>query len=158
MKNIIIIKTFLLFILIITTLSCTDSSIRRLVWSDEFDYEGAPDPGKWAVVDSHFQRNQERQIYVDNREHVWVENGNLIIQAHSKGNGVYTSGRLETYLQDKWTYGRIEVKAKLPQGKGTWGGEKGIDDTIFPAQMAIDYVRVYQMDLEKLGYDMRDYE
>ena len=41
---------------------------------------------------------------------------------------------------------------------GSWGGAQGIDDSIFPARMVIDYVRVYQTDLEKLGYNLKEYQ
>jgi beta-glucanase (GH16 family) len=271
------IRSFLLLILVIITLSCTDNGTWRLVWSDEFDYEGKPDPDKWMILQKPARWvNNEAQSYEDNRENVRIENGTLIIQAHHKKNGGYTSGRLDTYLSGKWTYGRIEVKAKLPRGRGTWpaifmmaseniksvhgwpssgeidimehvghnpsmihatihcyeynhpkgnhksdtihivdpfdeyhiyavewypdrldffvddnkyftfnnemrgwktwpfykdfylilclaiggswGGAQGIDDSIFPVQIIIDYVRVYQTDLEKIGYDIQDYQ
>jgi len=51
-----------------------------------------------------------------------VENGNLIIEAHKEqvGTNAYTSARLVTKGKGDWTYGRIEVRAKLPKGLGTW--------------------------------------
>jgi beta-glucanase (GH16 family) len=271
-------KPFILIILIIS-LSCTGDNKWRLVWSDEFDYQGEPEADKWTIVEKRAGWvNQENQTYLNRRENIRVENGNLIIEARNDGYGgyPYTSARIDTFLAGKWTYGRIEVRAKLPKGRGTWpaifmlpveniqsvygwpssgeidimehvgfnpgivqasihchnynhpqgnqkydtlhlddpfkefhlyalewypdrldffvdddnyftfrnemtdwkawpffknfyliiclaiggtwGGSQGIDNTIFPAQMVIDYVRVYQTDLEKLGYDLADYQ
>jgi beta-glucanase (GH16 family) len=56
----------------------------------------------------------------------------------------YTSARLVTKGKGDWTYGRIEVKAKLPSGRGTWGGADSVDEKIWPQRMEIDYVRIYQ--------------
>jgi beta-glucanase (GH16 family) len=114
MKMISVIKPLLLLLLIIINLSCADNDIWRLVWSDEFDYEGEPDPAKWTIVERHARRIVA-ESYENNRENVRVENGNLIIQAHSKRSRWYTTGKLDTYISGNWTYGRIEIKAKLPK-------------------------------------------
>jgi beta-glucanase (GH16 family) len=269
-------KLILFLLVFVIILSCTDQGIWHLVWSDEFDYSGEPDIGKWTIVEKPARAvNQEAQAYVNKRENLRVENGTLIIEAHRNPNGSYTSARIDTYLSGTWTYGRIEVKAKLPEGRGTWpalfmlpteniksaygwpssgeidimehvghnpgsvqasvhcskynhpqgnhkfgtfylddpfeefhvyavewypdrldfyvdenmyfsfenertdwkawpffkdfylilcvaiggswGGEQGIDDSIFPSRMVIDYVRVFETDLEKLGYNREDY-
>src|SRR5215207_526325 len=96
----------------------------RLIWSDEFDYVGLPDPLKWGYdVGGHGWGNKELQFYTDRRkENARVENGTLIIEARRdrwKGHE-YTSARLITRNKGDWTYGRFEVKAKLPSGRGTW--------------------------------------
>ncbi len=269
---------FSIFVILTGVFSCAGEGKWRLVWSDEFNYSGAPDAEKWNIVESRpGWVNQEKQAYVNRKQNVRVENGNLIIEAR-KGDPndfQYTSGRIDTYLGGKWTYGRIEVRAKLPQGRGTWpaifmlpseniksvfgwpssgeidimehvgfnpgtiqatihchnynylqgnqkyntiyiddpfskyhvyalewypdklvffvddskyftfknemsgwkswpfykdfyliiclavggtwGGQKGIDPEIFPTGMTVDYVRVYQTDLAKLGYDLKKY-
>jgi len=96
----------------------------RLVWADEFDYNGLPDPKKWSYdVGGHGWGNKELQYYTDRRnENARVENGLLIIEARrdSWEGHEYTSARLVTKGKGDWTYGRFEVKAKLPSGRGTW--------------------------------------
>jgi beta-glucanase (GH16 family) len=100
------------------------SQFDMLVWSDEFDYNGLPDSTKWSYdVGGHGWGNEELQYYTDKRlENARVENGKLIIEARKEnyeGND-YTSARLVTRNNGDWTYGRIEIRARLPQGKGTW--------------------------------------
>jgi len=96
----------------------------RLVWSDEFDYNGLPDPKKWGYdVGGHGWGNKELQFYTEARkENARVENGKLIIEARrdSWEGHEYTSARLVSKGKGDWTYGRIEVRAKLPSGRGTW--------------------------------------
>ncbi len=92
------------------------------VWADEFDTEGLPDPAKWQYnVGAGLWGNQESQYYTAARaENARVQNGRLIIEAHQeawKGRR-YTSARLVSI--QAWTYGRFEVSAKLPSGRGTW--------------------------------------
>lgn len=111
---------------------------RKLVWSDEFDKAGLPDSSKWTYEEG-FIRNQEAQYYTRARkENVRVEDGKLIIEARkeqyknpafqqgstrwnqSRANAEYTSGSITTEGKATWKFGRIEVKAKLPTGRGTW--------------------------------------
>ncbi len=96
----------------------------QLVWSDEFNYTGLPDPKKWGYdVGGNGWGNQELQYYTEYRsENARVENGKLIIQARLENyqGSSFTSARLVTTNRGDWTYGRIEVRAKLPYGKGTW--------------------------------------
>ncbi|KMQ51172.1 beta-glucanase [Chitinispirillum alkaliphilum] len=102
-----------------------------LVWSDEFDYTGLPDPDRWSFdVDGNMWAwgNNELQNYTDETgANAWVEDGRLIIEArreqHTHPNGPtreYTSARLRTAQKGDWLYGRVEVRAKLPGGTGTW--------------------------------------
>lgn len=94
------------------------------VWSDEFDYEGMPDPGKWSYdVGGHGFGNEELQYYTDGRpENARVENGKLIIEARKEAyNGKdYTSAKLMSRGKGDWKYGRFEIRAKLPTGRGIW--------------------------------------
>ncbi len=96
----------------------------KLVWSDEFNYNGQPDTSKWKYnIGGHGWGNNELQYYTDkNLKNARVENGNLVIEAHKESfeNKNYTSARLVTKGKFDWTYGRIEVRAKLPAGKGSW--------------------------------------
>ena len=94
----------------------------RLVWSDEFDYEGKPDETKWDYdIGGGGWGNQELQYYTDDNN-AWVEDGRLIIELRKeeKGQNDYTSARLVTKGKGDWKYGKIEVCAKLPSGLGTW--------------------------------------
>ena len=96
----------------------------KLVWSDEFDTPGLVDPKKWSYEEGML-RNGEKQFYTRARkENCRVENGMLIITAIKEkgpgGRGDYTSASIETKGLASWTYGRIEMRAKLPQGRGTW--------------------------------------
>ena len=99
----------------------------ELVWSDEFDYQGLPDKAKWDYEEG-FVRNHESQYYTRARlENARVENGMLVIECRKEhftpANHLpveYTSASLVTRNKASWQYGRIEVRAKLPQGKGVW--------------------------------------
>ena len=95
-----------------------------LIWSDEFNYSGLPDSTKWGYdVGGSGWGNNELEYYTLKREsNARVENGNLVIEARKEvaGNNNYTSARLLSQNSGNWTYGRIEVRARLPRGKGTW--------------------------------------
>ena len=96
----------------------------KLVWSDEFNYTGLPDSNKWNYdIGGEGWGNNELQFYTNRRkENARVEKGNLIIEAHKENweNRGYTSARLITKGKGDWKYGRIEVKARIPSGLGTW--------------------------------------
>ncbi len=92
------------------------------VWADEFNYNGLPDPQKWGYnTGGSGWGNNELQYYTGDGNAV-VANGVLTITARkeAKENRQYTSARLTTKGKGDFLYGRIEVKAKLPSGKGTW--------------------------------------
>ena len=109
----------------------------KLVWNDEFDKDGAPDPKKWGT-EIGFIRNGEMQYYTGRPENARVEGGNLVIEArkehlpnakYEKGSKEWnnsrefadvTSASLTTEKTVSWTYGRVEVRAKIPTGRGTW--------------------------------------
>jgi len=93
------------------------------VWADEFDYTGTPDPKKWGYdTGGHGWGNNELQYYTDKASNASVANGVLTITARKENEGgmEYTSARLVTKNKGDFLYGRIEVRAKLPTGKGTW--------------------------------------
>ena len=95
----------------------------QLAWQDEFDYQGQPDPNKWSFDQWPARKvNDEDQVYTNRENNVRVEDGKLIIEAHKENyqNGQYTSGRIHTLAKADMLYGKIEVKAKLPAGRGTW--------------------------------------
>ena len=102
---------------------------RKLVWSDEFSYTGLPDSAKWNYdTGGHGFGNNEQQYYTASRtENARVANGILTIEAIKEtwpagavGPNNYTSARLTTKGKGDWKYGRIDVRAKLPEGRGTW--------------------------------------
>lgn len=98
----------------------------KLVWSDEFDYTGLPDATKWSFdVDGNASGwgNNEAQFYTKDRlQNAEVKDGNLIITAIREDfqGKKYTSARLRTAAKGDWLYGRIEIRAKLPNGRGMW--------------------------------------
>ncbi len=104
----------------------------QLVWSDEFDQDGLPNPNKWTYdVGTACNQpagcgwgNNELQYYTENRpENAQVKDGKLIITAIKepyKEDRSYTSARLVSKNKGDWKYGKIEIRAKLPTGKGTW--------------------------------------
>ncbi|HJU75129.1 MAG TPA: glycoside hydrolase family 16 protein [Gemmatimonadaceae bacterium] len=100
-----------------------------LVWSDEFDTPGLPDSTKWGydVGDGCPNLcgwgNNELQYYTVRRaENARVEGGHLIIEARKEpfGSRAYTSTRLVSRRKGDWAYARVEVRADLPSGVGTW--------------------------------------
>ncbi len=113
----------------------------QLVWSDEFE---APtiDRAKWDFdVDCWGGGNSERQCYTASKRNAAIEDGKLVITAlrqrsigpalpralrqkasdpNAEANRDFTSARLTTRGKAAWRYGRIAVRASLPQGQGTW--------------------------------------
>ena len=114
-----------------------DTNKWQLTWADEFDKPGLPDPAKWDY-EYGFVRNNESQFYTRARkENARVEDGSLVIEARKEefSNPDYrpgstrrrnqakaecTSASLTTRGKASWTYGRVEVRARLPEGRGTW--------------------------------------
>lgn len=105
-------------------LSAQNNLPAQLIWSDEFDQEGLPNPKYWSYdFGDHGWGNNELQFYSkENIKNSRVERGILVIEAHrdiSLPKG-YSSARLVTKEKAAWKYGYIEVRAKLPVGTGTW--------------------------------------
>jgi beta-glucanase (GH16 family) len=99
-----------------------------LVWSDEFEQAGAPDSSRWTYDLGNGcpqicgWGNNEKQTYTAALDNARVKDGHLIIEAHQTDDPTrpFTSARLVTRGKAAWTYGRVEVRAKLPKGRGTW--------------------------------------
>lgn len=110
------------------TIQVTISLGYTLVWSDEFDNSGSPDPSKWdydlgdGCPSLCGWGNNELQNYTNRPENVTVSNGTLkiIARKESYNGSAYTSARLKTQNKYSFKYGKVEVKAKLPAGVGTW--------------------------------------
>ncbi|WP_316633989.1 glycoside hydrolase family 16 protein [uncultured Flavobacterium sp.] len=97
----------------------------KLVWSDEFNTDGAPDATKWGYdlgKGDNGWGNNEKQNYTNSATNVIVQGGNLKITAKKEASGGadYSSARLKTDGKFSFTYGKVEIKAKLPIGAGTW--------------------------------------
>lgn len=129
----------------------------ELVWADEFDYTGGPDPAKWThETGGGGWGNQEKQVYTDSLENSRVEDGHLIIEVQQDTEGTrvptYTSARLVTRDKGEWKYGRMEVRAKLPEAVGTWSAiwmlaaEDLYGDGYWPDNGEIDI-------MENVGYE-----
>jgi beta-glucanase (GH16 family) len=125
----------------------------KQIWADEFDVAGTPDSSKWSFnIGDHGWGNNELQDYTDELKNARVENGILIIEARAdadKPKG-YTSARLVTKGKSAWTYGYVEIKAKLPEGVGTWPAIWMLSETNpyggWPKSGEIDI-------MEHVGYD-----
>lgn len=94
-----------------------------LLWSDEFNTDGLPNPAKWGYdLGAGGWGNNEAQYYTSRADNAVVINGNLKItmkkEAYSGSN--YTSARLLTKDKFSFKYGKVEARIKLPQGGGTW--------------------------------------
>lgn len=96
----------------------------NLIWDETFDYEGLPKEEDWGYdVGGHGWGNHELQYYTEaDPDNVYVKDGKLIITARKekKEGNDYTSTRLVTRGKKDFKYVRIEVRAKLPKGVGTW--------------------------------------
>jgi len=101
--------------------SSFETQYTNLVWSDEFDANGAPDAANWGYdLGAGGWGNGELQTYTNSTDNVIVEDGLLKITAKADGSGGYTSARLKSEKLFEFTYGRVEVRAKLPAALGTW--------------------------------------
>lgn len=97
-----------------------ESQFNTLFWSEEFDVAGAPNPAVWNYDLGDLGVNNEEQIYTDDPSNIIVENDLLKITAIADGSGGYTSARIQTLDNFEFQYGRVEIRAKLPTGGGTW--------------------------------------
>lgn len=107
-----------------TLVQRTEGDAWALVWADEFDTDGLPDPKKWTHdLGDWGWGNREPQYYTEGRtENARCEDGHLIIEAHKDDMGKpWTSARLTTRGKVSFQYGRLEMRAKAPVADGTWG-------------------------------------
>jgi beta-glucanase (GH16 family) len=132
----------------------------KLVWSDEFDKDGLPEPAKWGYEEG-FARNHEAQWYQP--DNARVKGGMLIIEARrerkpnptyvagstdwktSREFAEYTSSSLSTNNKASWTYGHFEMRARIDTRLGMWPafwtvGQSGE----WPSGGEIDIMEYYQ--------------
>ena len=125
------------------------------VWQDDFDTPGLPDASKWSYdVGGGGWGNNELQYYTNGvPENAKVENGKLVITAKKEtvGGMNYSSARLVTRNKGDFLYGRIEVNARIPGGRGTWPAI-----WMLPTDFAYgNWPKSGEIDLmEHVGYDM----
>lgn len=130
MKNLLHIAMLLLFSCISSTVFSQKMEKKnkkwKLVWQDEFNYEGLPDSTKWSFDtkgNAYNWGNNEAQHYTaHDTSNAYVKKGYLTITAKRQdaGGKKYTSARLRTIHKGDWKYGRFEIRAKVPTGRGTW--------------------------------------
>lgn len=120
------------------------SEFNDLVWEDNFDQNGAPNPSNWTFDLGNGVNgwgNNEVQNYTSNSDNVIVEDGMLKITARKVGND-FTSARVKSQDLFEFTYGRVEVRAKIPEGGGTWPAiwmlGANFETIIWPASGEID--------------------
>lgn len=144
----------------------------KLVWKDEFKYTGLPDESKWSYEEG-LVRNKESQYYTKARkENAYVKNGFLTITARNEkykndaykpdtdnwksqdSLAAYTSAALITKGKHSWTYGKVEVRAKLPKGMGVWPAiwmlGTNIDQVGWPACGEIDIMEYVGFEPENI--------
>lgn len=141
------------------TVNTTGGGAPTLVFSDEFNTNGAPDPTKWGYetgTGSGGWGNNELQYYTSRPENAIVQGGVLKIMALKENymGSAYTSARLLTKGKYSFKYGRIEVRAKFPTGVGTWPAAWMLGDNIgtvgWPACGETDIVEHLGRDLNKI--------
>jgi len=126
MKNICYTLTLIFLVCCITAQGKKDPAKYKLVWSDEFRYKGLPDSTKWSFDtegNAWGWGNNENQFYTSGRlENASVKKGKLYINALREDleGKKYSSARLITKGKGDWLYGKFEIKAKLPEGRGMW--------------------------------------
>lgn len=105
------------------TVSIVLSGAMSLVWSDEFNTAGTPDPTKWTYdLGAGGWGNNELEYYTNRLSNVFISNGTLKIVATKESylGSNYTSARMKTQGLYDYKYGRMDVRAKLPSTLGVW--------------------------------------
>jgi beta-glucanase (GH16 family) len=126
----------------------------KIKWADEFDTDGAPSNATWGYdLGGDGWGNNEKQTYTNSPENVHIKNGMLKIIAKRNPDGPeYTSTRLITKGKKDFLYGRIEIRAKLPRGRGTWpaiwtlASQSGYGEAFWPDNGELDI-------MEHVGFD-----
>lgn len=132
----------------------------RMVWHDEFERDGAPDPANWGFQEG-FVRNKELQLY--RRENARVDKGRLIIEARretvpnpaydassadwrkSRQEAAYTSACLTTRGKHEFLYGRFEIRARIDPRPGLWPAIWALGTTgPWPRNGEIDLLEYYR--------------
>jgi beta-glucanase (GH16 family) len=157
-------NSVVLFLTSIFSFACSSdagnkASGPKLVFSDEFNTDGAPDPAKWGYdigTGSGGWGNNELEYYTNRPQNAVVQGGVLKIMAVKENymGSTYTSARLLSKGKYSFKYGRIEVRAKFPTGVGTWPAAWMLGDNIgtagWPDCGETDIVEHLGRDLNKI--------
>lgn len=103
----------------------SDPGFDTLIWADEFDVNGPPNPDNWSFdigTGTNGWGNFELQFYTDRQENIEVRDGMLEITARREnfGGTDFTSSRIQTMDKFEFQFGRLEARIQLPTGVGTW--------------------------------------
>jgi beta-glucanase (GH16 family) len=127
------------------------------IWGDEFDVDGAPDSSKWGYdTGAGGWGNNEPQYYTNRTENAIVQGGvlKIITKKESYLGSNYTSARLKTAGKFSFKYGKVEIRAKMPIGGGTWPALWMLGDNIatvgWPACGEIDIMEHLGNQLNKI--------
>jgi beta-glucanase (GH16 family) len=131
--------------------------VTSVFWSEEFNTDGSPNPSKWGYdLGAGGWGNNELQYYTARPENAIVQGGVLKIKLikESYNGSNYTSARLISKNKFAFTYGRVDIMAKLPAGGGTWPAlwmlGSDISTNTWPACGEIDIMEHKGNDLNKI--------
>jgi beta-glucanase (GH16 family) len=132
----------------------TSYSGKTLVWSDEFDGTTI-NPTTWTFeAGAGGWGNAELETYTSKTANAFQSKGNLIIEARKESSGIYTSARMITKNKKVFTYGRIDVRAKIPTAKGMWPAiwmlGNNIDQVGWPACGEMDIMELVGLEPNKV--------
>jgi beta-glucanase (GH16 family) len=115
------IKIYLILIFLISSISISAQKYVQ-VWGDEFNTPGLPDSTKWTFEKGKLRNNELQYYTVKRLENCRIEDSVLIIETRKeKYEGAdYTSADIISRGIGDWKYGKFEIRAKVPGGKGTW--------------------------------------
>lgn len=140
-----------------TSLNLTIYVAPTTIWADEFNTDGAPDSAKWGYdLGAGGWGNNESQYYTNRSDNVIVQGGflKIITKKESYQGSNYTSARLLTKGKFSFKYGKVEIRAKLPAGAGTWPAlwmlGDNISTTAWPACGEIDIMEHVGNQLNKI--------
>jgi beta-glucanase (GH16 family) len=135
------------------------SQCKRLIWAEEFDVNGTPNPSNWSYeTGAGGWGNAESQNYTNRAANSIVENGvlKIIVKKEKFEGSDYTSARLVSKGKRFFKYGRVETRAKFPAGVGTWpaiwmlGSNIDKPEGTWPACGEIDIAEHVGKDLNKI--------
>jgi beta-glucanase (GH16 family) len=139
------------------SVTVTVTVAQSLIWADEFNTPGAPDPAKWGYdIGAGGWGNNELQYYTNRLDNAVVSGGTLKIVAkrESFSGSAFTSARLLSRSKFSFRYGKVEIAAKLPVGVGTWPATWMLGDNFltagWPACGEIDIMEHRGNDLNRI--------
>jgi beta-glucanase (GH16 family) len=149
-KKILFIGNLLACFIVLSCITPRKSEAYKLVWSDEFNGP-AIDTASWSFATGtggNGWGNHELEYYTPRKENAEIKNGQLVITARKEDyNGyAYTSARMLTKGKRDFVYGRVDIRAKLPEGQGIWPAlwmlGANIDSVGWPACGEIDIMEM----------------